>query len=503
MTSGSTPNPREKEMIRPQTTVALAGIGLLASATVADTLTVCASGCQYTSINAAIDAATNGDVIVLSAETYAEGDVIDTDGKGITIEGATGKGGAAATIIDGAGTHRVLQCITGEGSDTRFENLVIQNGQANTGGGMYNEGSGPTLVNCSFIGNDSNQDGAAISSSNASPTITDCTFTDNGPAREGGAILHRVGTLTLDGCVFTNNQCEFSGGALYLADEDGGSSVTDCTFIGNSSETGGAATLFGPFTVAGCTFRGNTVTSTGGALRLGQSTSFSDCLFVENSAFEGGAMLATFGSGITLTSCVFERNTAALNGGAAYNNLNSPTFQDCRFTGNTAGYGGAVRNVFASPKFRDCSFTENAAEFFGGAITTMNGRPDISGSNIWCNTPDAIDGSYDDEGDNCINTDCTSCDAADCAGDINGDGTVDGADVGGLLSSWTGNADCESASCLDADLNGDNRVDGSDIGILLSEWGSECGPVFRAPKSRRSATVESAGRSSIVRIQRP
>ena len=70
-------------MIRPQTTVALAGIGLLASATVADTLTVCASGCQYTSINAAIDAATNGDVIVLSAETYAEGDVIDTDGTAV------------------------------------------------------------------------------------------------------------------------------------------------------------------------------------------------------------------------------------------------------------------------------------------------------------------------------------------------------------------------------------------------------------------------------------
>ncbi|MDA0215357.1 MAG: nitrous oxide reductase family maturation protein NosD, partial [Planctomycetota bacterium] len=36
----------------------------------ADTITVCASGCNYTSINAAIAAAQNGDVIQLAAQTY-------------------------------------------------------------------------------------------------------------------------------------------------------------------------------------------------------------------------------------------------------------------------------------------------------------------------------------------------------------------------------------------------------------------------------------------------
>ena len=82
-------------MHRPLTIVALAASGLFAftSTAAADTLTVCASGCQYTSINAAIDAASDGDVILLSAETYYEGARINTDGKAITLRGATDKSG--------------------------------------------------------------------------------------------------------------------------------------------------------------------------------------------------------------------------------------------------------------------------------------------------------------------------------------------------------------------------------------------------------------------------
>jgi len=50
-------------------------------------------------------------------------------------------------------------------------------------------------------------------------------------------------------------------------------------------------------------------------------------------------------------------------------------------------------------------------------------------------------------------------------GDLNGDGVVDGADLGVLLGSWGPCAGCP------ADLNGDGVVDGSDLGLLLSNWG--------------------------------
>jgi len=52
--------------------------------------------------------------------------------------------------------------------------------------------------------------------------------------------------------------------------------------------------------------------------------------------------------------------------------------------------------------------------------------------------------------------------------DFNGDGVVDGADLGILLSAW---GTCPVDDDCPADLNGDGVVDGADLGILLSLWG--------------------------------
>ena len=53
---------------------------------------------------------------------------------------------------------------------------------------------------------------------------------------------------------------------------------------------------------------------------------------------------------------------------------------------------------------------------------------------------------------------------SDCTEDLNGDGTVSGADLGLFLTSW-GNSPCA------ADLNGDGTCNGADLGVLLSAWG--------------------------------
>lgn len=52
-------------------------------------------------------------------------------------------------------------------------------------------------------------------------------------------------------------------------------------------------------------------------------------------------------------------------------------------------------------------------------------------------------------------------------GDLTGDGDVDGADLGLLLSLWGA---CDE-SCCPADLDGDKQVNGADLGLLLSSWG--------------------------------
>ncbi|MCA9286082.1 MAG: hypothetical protein KDA22_12735 [Phycisphaerales bacterium] len=52
-----------------------------------------------------------------------------------------------------------------------------------------------------------------------------------------------------------------------------------------------------------------------------------------------------------------------------------------------------------------------------------------------------------------------------CPADLNGDGQVDGADLGILLGAWGPCALCP------ADLNTSGSVDGADLGVLLGAWG--------------------------------
>ena len=52
---------------------------------------------------------------------------------------------------------------------------------------------------------------------------------------------------------------------------------------------------------------------------------------------------------------------------------------------------------------------------------------------------------------------------SDCPIDLNGDGVIDGADLGLMLANWGG------TGIGDVDCDGD--VDGADLGLLLAAWG--------------------------------
>ena len=59
-----------------------------------------------------------------------------------------------------------------------------------------------------------------------------------------------------------------------------------------------------------------------------------------------------------------------------------------------------------------------------------------------------------------------------CAGDVNLDGIVDGADLGLLLSLWAAPASTEPARTCDLDADG--VISGADLGLMVSRWGT-CG----------------------------
>ena len=211
------------------------------------TYTVCPDGCHYTSIQDAIDASSDGDVIQLQAGEYFEGEVIDTLGKAITILGVENSNGNPLSIIDGANAHRVLQCVGGEDDMTVFENLVIRNGNAsgswpdNHGGGMYNYSSSPTLdqlhVREATHGRTQRRwnDELLLQQPEPGPTARS---TGNSADYGGGMYNVTASYPSLDNCTISNNHARVAGGGMYSYDAN---SILRNSFVcGNTVGSQGA-----------------------------------------------------------------------------------------------------------------------------------------------------------------------------------------------------------------------------------------------------------------------
>src|SRR5262249_46997857 len=122
--------------------VALAlSVGASLGAQAATTWTVCASGCDYTSIQAAIAAPTtvDGDTLALAAGTYTEAG-ISLD-KSLTLQGE----GASTTIVQAAASMGPASdgvFIIAAGVTATLQDLTIRYGHliGGSGGGIRNYG---------------------------------------------------------------------------------------------------------------------------------------------------------------------------------------------------------------------------------------------------------------------------------------------------------------------------------------------------------------------------
>ncbi|MAE69626.1 MAG: hypothetical protein CME06_04050 [Gemmatimonadetes bacterium] len=151
---------------------------------------------DYERIQDAIDAASDGDEVIIALGTYVES-MIDFRGKAITVHGPEPGVGIGETqpVVDGGGAGSVFLFQSAEPAEAKLAHLTIRGGNAENGGGIRCE--------------------------QASPTIEHCTIENNSALAEGGGftIGDDESHATLVDCLIAENQAEYAGGGVYGAAE--------------------------------------------------------------------------------------------------------------------------------------------------------------------------------------------------------------------------------------------------------------------------------------------
>jgi hypothetical protein len=347
-----------------------------------------------TNIQDAVDAATNGDLILVTNGIYQTGGqtvngyaltnrvVIN---KAVTVQSING---ASATTIQGyqmpGATNGVsaVRCVYITNNAT-LVGFTITNGATLTtgdfshedcGGGVWCESTDSSVIlNCTIVGNSSMWDGGGAFYGNYS----NCTFTANSAGTYGYGGGAYNGTLNnclltgnranygggansgiLNNCVLTNNSAGTAGGAL------GGAGVSatanNCFLSGNTALAGGASHYC---VLNNCILAGNVASSDGGGAYGG---TLNNCTLTNNSAvFDGGGAYQASGNSCTLNNCLLICNMASTGGASSGSTINN-----CLLIGNTAsGTGGG--SYYGT--LNNCTVAGNSAGTGGGSYyTTLN-----------------------------------------------------------------------------------------------------------------------------------
>lgn len=256
------------------------------------------------------------------------------------------------TVLNGTQSGTVITAPRGVNSDTVVDGFHIINGNAKDGGGFICDGSYPQISNCWFSNNTADAGGAIFCTNNAAPDIDFNTFEANS-AKNGGGAIHVQGAFPgISGNVFLNNTTTATdslhgfGGAV-LVDQHGSPNIVLNVFRGNHANYGGAIS--------------------------------------ENIGFN------------TIGNNLFDRNSAAFQGGAIAYEASQVYIVANTIAGNTAPQGGALAQTLVSPVFASSLYNNaialNSSGLYGdgvvGATTNYIGN-DVFGNGgaDWTNLTD-------------------------------------------------------------------------------------------------------------------
>ena len=420
--------------------VALLSIFGLAPLASASTINVPA---DFPTIQAAINAAVNGDLIKVANGTYNEH--LDLLGKQITLQGQS----PFNTILDGNGTGGSMVTMnSGETSATVITGFLIREGNGRLigtkryGGGVYVAGgSDPTLLNCRIGFNTANFGAGIFVDVGSDILVQDCLLANNVTAAGGlGGGAYLAGTVTFDNNRVAENTATLGfGGGVYVKN-------SPTSFTGNQFDTniawygGGLHVQGGSPVITGNLFETNLVTvnptngeGAGLSIVAGSTAWVSDNVIRLNNA-HSGAGIYTYDASPTIINNSIHSNVAATNGSGGfgfggglalgktkgslllneiYNNtaamgggVTTRSGTSTQVIGNLIdtnstgliGQGGGVWSKDSDPVLLANTIAANSASKGGGVYAIGNKAPAIDTSIIYFNTAPANKSFFDGTG---------------------------------------------------------------------------------------------------------
>ena len=277
--------------------------------------------------------------------------------------------------------------VTSTADKLNIYNANLINGNADIGGAIYNTGS-VYAYNTNFINNTAATMGGAVFN-NGTLTIQKCIVDNNDITKRtssdsedyGGAAIYNWydSTLFIKNSTISNNLKNYKNGDYVVgAVTSLGKTIIsqNSYFVNNSGRWGGA------ITTSGSSLPGKKV----------NELIISDSTFSKNGGLYG-AVLFIQGSKFSITSCVFDSNTASGKGNMTPNDNNGAaievtntdkaitgTISKSTFTNNKAQYGGAIDICAGTIKITNSKFINNSADVEGGAIdiNALNGNPKVT-----------------------------------------------------------------------------------------------------------------------------
>jgi hypothetical protein len=258
---------------------------------------------DYKTIQAAINAAVNGDVVEVSAGVYSGDGNRDIDflGKAITVQSADGPEKTVvdcAPVIDGGAgqgegtgspeSHRGFYFHLGERADSVLKGFTIRAGRIrgndvpadtdiwdpspkqSVGGGIYCADSGPTIVDCAII-DCTAEIGGGVCGVNSTASIVNCRIAEcragglsgmrSGGRGAGLAMLRKSNMAVVDSAIIGNSGYYNSlGGGMYIRSSS--ARVIGCEISSNTAEgsiLGGGAYIAGA--AAGVLLQNNVISN--------------------------------------------------------------------------------------------------------------------------------------------------------------------------------------------------------------------------------------------------